>query len=110
MVVVLAIEILDVQRDAGILGERLEPLAEKLGVHVADFVAREGDLPDQVGPPGNVDRHTRQRLVHGQMHIRVARDPRFVAERLGHRLAEHDAGILGGVVEIDVQVALGLDT
>ncbi len=34
--------------------------------------------------------------------------PCLVAERLGHRLAEHDAGILGGVVLVDMQVALGL--
>ncbi len=43
------------------------------------------------------------------MHAGVAGNPLLVAERLGHRLAEHDAGILGGVVEIDVQVALGLE-
>ncbi len=33
--------------------------------------------------------------------------PGLVAERLGDRLSQHDAGIFGGVVEIDVQVALG---
>ena len=35
--------------------------------------------------------------------------PSHVAERLLHRLAERDADILGGVVVVDVQVALGLD-
>ena len=34
--------------------------------------------------------------------------PRLVAERLGEGLAEHDAAILGRVVEVDVQVALGV--
>ena len=34
--------------------------------------------------------------------------PRAVAERLRHRLADDVAGVLGGVVEVDVQVALGL--
>ena len=33
----------------------------------------------------------------------------FLSQRLGDRLAEHDATVLGGVVEIDVQVALGLE-
>ena len=40
VVAVLAVEVLDVQRDAGVLGEGLEPLAEQLGVHVADLRAR----------------------------------------------------------------------
>ena len=42
------------------------------------------------------------------MHIGVAHDAAHVAERLLHRLAEHDAGVFGGVVLVDVQVALGL--
>jgi hypothetical protein len=47
-------------------------------------------------------------LVHRQVRAGVARDPLLVAERLHHRLAQHDAGVLGRVVEVDVQVALGL--
>ena len=43
------------------------------------------------------------------MHVGVAGDALHVAERLLHRLAERDADILGGVMMIDVQVALGLD-
>ena len=37
VVVVLAVEGLDVQRDAGVLGEGLEPFAEQLGVHLAEL-------------------------------------------------------------------------
>ena len=37
MVVVLAVEILDVQRQAGILREGLEPFLEQLGVHLAEL-------------------------------------------------------------------------
>ncbi len=37
----------------------------------------------------------------------VAADAGAVAQRLGEALAQHDAGILGGVVIVDVQVALG---
>ena len=43
------------------------------------------------------------------MHVGVARDALHVAERLLHRLAERDADVLGGVVVVDMQVALGLD-
>ena len=39
----------------------------------------------------------------------IAGDALHVAERLLDRLAERDADILGGVVVVDMQVALGLD-
>ena len=42
------------------------------------------------------------------MHVGIARDALHIAERLFERLTERDADILGGVVVIDVQVALGL--
>ena len=67
------------------------------------------DLEDEERPARNVDRDAGQRLVHRQMHVGVAGDALHVAERLLDRLAERDADILGGVVVVDVQVALGLD-
>ena len=38
----------------------------------------------------------------------AADDPIERAERLRDRLAEHDAAVFRGVMEVDVQVALGL--
>ena len=60
------------------------------------------------GPPGDVDRAARPRLVHGHGRGAVAGDPRAVAERLVERLAEHDRGVLGGVVGAGLQVAADL--
>ena len=54
-------------------------------------------------------RDARQRLVHRHVHVGIAGDALHVAERLLHRLAERDADILGGVVMVDMQIALGLD-
>ena len=54
-------------------------------------------------------RDARQRLVHRHVHVGIAGDAAHVAERLLHRLAERDADVLGGVVVVDMQVALGLD-
>ena len=51
----------------------------------------------------------RQRLVHGKVERGVAGDAAPLAERLGDGLAERNAGVLDGVVVVDVQVALGLD-
>src|SRR6476659_2135567 len=108
MVAVLAIERFNMQRDAGMLGEGLEPFAEQLGVHLPDLRAGEIDLPHEVGAPRDVDRDAGERLVHGQIGKAVAGDALLVAKRLCHRLAEHDAAVLGGVVLIDMQVAFGL--
>src|SRR5438270_11375745 len=50
VVVVLAVQIFDVQRDPGRLGEGLEPLLEEFGVHLPKLWPRQRDLPDQIGP------------------------------------------------------------
>src|SRR3546814_19635553 len=49
MVVVGAVEVLHVQRQAGVLGKGLKPLLEQLGIPGAGLVAVERHLPDQVG-------------------------------------------------------------
>jgi len=61
------------------------------------------------GRPDTVDGDTRQGLIHRHVHARIAGDTLHVAERLLDRLTERDAHILGGVVVVDVQIALGLD-
>ena len=43
------------------------------------------------------------------MHVRITGKPLHIAERLLHRLPERDSDVLGGVMLINVQVALGLD-
>ena len=88
MVVVLAVEILDMEGDAGRLGEGLEPLLEQLGIHLAELGPREIDLPDEIGPVRHVERDAGQRLVHRDERIAPARDAAPVAQRLRHRLAD----------------------
>ncbi len=78
-------------------------------VHLAELGLGELHLPDQIGPVRGVERHPRQGLVHRHQRLAPARDALAVAQRLGHRLADDIAGILGGVVVIDVQIALGLE-
>ena len=96
------------QRDAGVLREGLEPLAEELGVHVADLLGRERDVPDQERPPGDVDGGARQRLVHREVAVGVPRNPAPLAEGLRQRLPEHDAAVFRRVVEVDMEVTLRL--
>ena len=88
--------------------QRAEEFLEQLGVHLADLRLLEGDVPGDERAAGEVDRGLGQRLVHRHQRLAEAADAALVAERLRQRLAEHDADILGGVVEVDMQVALGL--
>src|SRR6185312_17290964 len=67
VVIVVAVEILDVEGDAGVCRKRLEELAEELGVDLADLALRELHPPDEIGPPRDVDGGAGQRSVHRQV-------------------------------------------
>ena len=109
VMIVGAVEGLEVQRQPAVHCERLKPFPHQLGVEGANLVAHECHIEHQERAPRNVDRHPRERLVHGHVHIGVAGDAFHVAERLLDRLPERDTDVLGGMVVVDVQVALGLD-
>ncbi len=108
MMAVVAIQRFDMQRDAGIHRECVEPFAHQVGIELADLVAREVGLEHQHRTPRDIDDDARQRLVHRHVDARIAGDARHVAERLLDRLAERDADIFRGVVVIDMEVAVGL--
>ena len=63
----------------------------------------------EVGPAGYVDRGVGQRLVHRDEGVAEAADALLLAESLAEGLAEHDRGVLDGVVAFDLDVAGGLD-
>src|SRR5215472_16660228 len=79
VMVVVAVDVLDVQRDTRRLREGLEPFLEELGVHLAELRLGEGDLPDEIGPVRGVERDAGQRLVHGNERMAVAMDAAAVA-------------------------------
>ena len=86
--------------------EGLEPFANELGVELADLLAGELRPEHQEGPARDIDGDAAQRLVHGQMHTRVAGYALLVAEGLQEGLAQRDADILDGVMLVDMQVTL----
>src|SRR5262249_40118071 len=102
---VLAINALDMQGQPGMLRESTEPLLEQLAIDAADRGALEGDLPDQIWPVGGVERDPRQRLVHRDQRGAITADAGAIAQRLGHRLTQHNAGILDRMVLVDMQIA-----
>ena len=56
-----------------------------------------------VGAAGHVDDGLHQRLVERHGGVAEPADAELVAERLAQRLAEHDRGVLDGVVGVDVE-------
>ena len=86
----------------------MEPVLDQLGVPFAELFLREAGFPHQERSPGNIQRDPRQRLVHRRIGSTVAGDATLVAQRLRQRLAERDRTVLGGVMLIDMEIALDL--
>ena len=105
MVAVQPVQRIDMQRDAAMGRQRLEELAHQLGVERADLRRRHLDVPDQVGPAGEIQRGAHQRIIHRQKARAIPHDPALVAQRLGQSLAQRDAGIFDRVVIVDMQIA-----
>ena len=61
----------------------------------------------EVRPARHVDGRVGERLVHRDARVAEPADALLVAQRLAQRLAEHDRGVLDGVVALDLDVALG---
>lgn len=106
MMVVLPVKQFDMQGYAGRLGNRMEPVFDQLGIHLSQPFLGEFGIPHQKRPPGNVERYSRQRLVHRRIGRAVAFDSRLVAQRFGNRLTDGDGAVLCGMMLIDMQIAV----
>ncbi len=109
VMIVLAVQRFDVQRDSSSLREGMEPVLEHLGIHLAEPLLAELGVPHQPRTTGDVERDAGQRLVHRGERIAVAADAALVAQRLRHRLADRDAGVLHRMMLVDMQIALRAD-
>src|SRR5690606_25208515 len=90
-------------------GEAPQQLAQVEGVEATAIPLEAGCVEREVRPSGQVDYDVRQRLVHGHEGVAVPFDAGAVAEGLGEGLTEGDAGVLGQVVDVDVEVTLAAD-
>lgn len=103
--VVRTVEIFDMQRNACAGRKAVKPVLDQLGVPFAKPRHRQRDFPHKIGPPRNIERATRQRLVHWRISRTIARNPALIVQCLQHRLANRDSGVFGGVMLVDMQVA-----
>lgn len=108
MVVVLAVQDVDVQRDACLGREAVEDVRDHLAAQVADLFAPQLQMRVAVRTRRQVDDRARQGLVEGREARAEALDATNLAERLLERLAQRNRTVLGRVVVINVQVAAAL--
>src|SRR5215213_3114467 len=99
----------DVQRDPRTERERAPELLGELRVERADELGDRVDLVHQEGTTRQVERDLDECLVERHERRGKATHARLVAQCVLQRGAEHDADVLDGVVEVDVEVALRLD-
>jgi hypothetical protein len=94
-----------VKRDPGRRCKAVEPMFDQFGIPCAQRRHRQSDLPDEIGPPRNVERAPRQRLIHWCIGRTIARDAALIAKRRQDSLANGNAGIFGGVMLINMKIA-----
>ena len=98
MMRILPTQVVDVQRDQGVIDEALEELVREIDVESADHRPCERYVEFEPRPPGEIDHDARQRLVERNVGVAIARQARLVAQRLLDRLPKSDADILDGVM------------
>ena len=76
-----------------------------LARQLAQRLAREAEIDDRAGAPGEVDHRARQRLVERRERRAEAGDAAPRAQRLIERLAERQRAVLDRVVVVDLEVA-----
>lgn len=101
VVVVVAAQAVDVQRDARGLGKALQAVGDHLAAEIAELLALEAQVDDGVGPVGEVDDGAGEGLVEGGVGIAEAGDAGEGAEGLGKGGADGDAAVFGGVVVVN---------
>jgi len=109
MVRVAALEVVDVQADAGVIDETLEEFIDELRIQRTDHAGAEGHVELQPGPPRQVDDDAGQGLVERHVGVAIAGQALLVANSLREGLADGDSHIFHRVVAVDVQVADSFD-
>lgn len=109
MVGILAFEVIDVERDFGVVGKPTEKLTKKIHVKTAHLGARPFDLTEQTRATGKVHNDPAQRLIKRDIAVTIARNAAFIADGLFKGHSKGDSNILNRVVVINVDIPLRLD-
>jgi hypothetical protein len=109
VVVVAAVLNTGMQIHATVVGDTLKEMEEQVGTERTHPGRNKLGIEDAVGTPAEIDGHKPQGLVHWHIAMGGTHDATPVAECFVDGLPEADTDILGGVMIIDVQIAVGGD-
>lgn len=102
MMIIRAPQTIEMEREAGRLGEALQTMGQHLGAEVADLLAAQAQLDDAEGPVRQVDDGAREGFVQGRVGVPEAREP---GQRRPEGAAEtgpqREKGVFGAVVVVD---------
>ena len=109
MVRVLALEVIDVKRHAGVIDKSLEKLPNELAVKLPDH--RSGEATSKVQPrtSGQIQNHSRKRFIERNTGLTVTYDAFFVPQSLLERLTNDNSHVFDRMVTINVQISRHLD-
>lgn len=106
MVIVLTVEAVDVEGDAGTLGKALEAVGNHLAAQLAEELTLESEVDDTVGAVGEVDDGAGEGLVERGVGEAVAGEAGGSAEGLAEGVTESDTDIFSGVVVVNCRVGV----
>ncbi len=85
--------------------EALPEFLGELRIERADPLGHRLHVVDEERAAGEVERHLHQRFVERNERVGEPAHAALVAERFAERVAEHDADVFDGVVQIDFEIA-----
>src|SRR5262249_33132805 len=109
VVLIPAVQILDVQIESAFLHEGFQKLLNQLCLKVADARRLELRLINQVRSARQVDHHARQCFVQGHVCMPESRDSPSLAEPFTQRLTQDPTDVLNSVMTIDLEVSFRID-
>ena len=104
-----SVEHLGVEVGGGVDGEGAQEFLDELEGESVDGLDVGGGAVFEERAAAEVDDGAAEGFIHGDVSAAVADEAAFFSEGLGEALSEDDAGIFDGVMEIDVDIALGGD-
>jgi hypothetical protein len=105
---VLTTQVINVQRDLGVIAKALEKFVQEVDVELGYPRARELHTILETRSPGKIHYDSAQSFVEWDVRVSVAPYAALVTERFRHRLTKRNTNILDCMMRINVQITLGL--
>ena len=109
VVLVLAADVIDVERAARVIGEALKKLTRQIDIETSDVRTDEITMIKEPWPARKVDDYARQCLVERHVGVPVANNSGAICQCLIKRLTETDADILYRVMIVYFGIAVAVN-